>query len=227
MLELKYGYNPRVEEFKRAKRAKEYGYEEGPRPDLRWNGDEDELEDGYTYKLEVEDDYDVGDPGDNDMVLGTLTEYPEKESSWKIDPEDARSHYHRTGMRTNAYYFDLQPELWWNPMEELKDYQDSIAKGASKQVARELATANEKKMRDRLLGYPERWNYVVVTVSCHRAGVEVGSNSLGGVESDFFENGFAEELIPEMAAQAKEEADLRIDNMLRIGAGLPTVNSNG
>lgn len=213
-MELNYSYNPRVQQFKQEKRVREHAQKHGalPHPHIWWDGDTDEIGE-YTYTLSIEDDYMELD----DMVLGTLTEYPENKDSRKVDPDEVRRYYRRTEGARICY----DAELWWNPLESEECYEAYRKFGASKQVARELTDASDKWFMERRLAFGESWNYVTVGVTVTRAGVEVGSDYVGGVESDFMGNGYADDLIPELASQAKDEADHHIDNLLRAGAGLP------
>lgn len=204
-LKLDYGHNERVLALRNKRYAEQWADKEeadvSPKPVLSHHGDTDEI-DGFEYKLVVEDDW--GDPEDQDEVMGTLTESPTMNSSWKIDPDQARSYYHDNRIYS---YFQSLPELWWNPMEEIEVFSGYFHKaGASRQVARELALAQEKQMLKRRMSYGESWHYVTVGVEVSKEGIELGADYIGGVESDFMENGYADELIPELAAQALEEA---------------------
>jgi hypothetical protein len=202
MLKLEYGCNPRVLELRHK------GYDAGkPGPDLRWNGDTDEV-DGFTYTLSIEDD-DWGMPiEDFDMALGTITEHPEKRSSWKIDPDIAHNYTDRRD------YYGEGIELYWNPMEEIEALSGHYHKaGASKQVAREMALASEKAMMKRRLGYGDMWNYAAVSVTVSKNGVELGSASVGGVESDCDENGHLEELVHDLASEALPQAKATLKSL--------------
>lgn len=216
MLELNYSFNTRVQEHNWRKNAEENGWiADGPKPDLRFNGDTDEI-DGFEFELVVEDDYDLGgDPGESDEVLGTLTDSPEKSGAFKVNPRVARIYYHDTQRYSLAERLEL-PELWWNPMEPVEELQGYYQKsGASKQVSRELATASNKSAMERRLYYGEYngWNWVTVGVKVSKNGIELGSEFIGGVESDFFETGYANELIPDLADSALGEAKEAIEEL--------------
>lgn len=209
-LKLDYNGNERVRELQRLRSMEDHNPDyDPPKPDLRWHGDTDEV-DGIEYTLLVEDDEVFQDVEEQDVALGTITDYPDKRSSWKIDPDVAHNYYKG---RRGFYPGDLV-EVWWNPMEEIEEIEGHYRKaGASKQVAREKALALEKQAMERRLNYGENgWYYVSVEVQAHILGVLVGSDCVSGVESDFIENGYAEDLIPELAGEAREDAKARLES---------------
>lgn len=54
-------------------------------------------------------------------------------------------------------------------------------------------------------GYPEEWHYVSVRVTASRKGVELGSSSVGGVDSDCGDR-YMREIVDEQATEALSEA---------------------
>lgn len=205
-LKLDYNGNERVRELQRVRRMEDTNPDyDPPKPDLRWHEDQDTV-DGVEYTLLVDHEFDYGL---DDEVLGNITTYPTRRSSWKIDPDIAHNYIER------GVYYQPQPEAWWNPMEEIEEVEKHYRKGgASKQVAREKALALEKSAMERRLSYGENgWYYVSVEVEARILGVLVGSDGIGGVESDFIANGYAEHLIPELANNAREDAKRRLESM--------------
>lgn len=211
-LKLDYNGNERVRELRRLRNMEDNNPDyDPPKPDLRWHQDTDTV-DGIEYTLLVDNEFAFG--LDNE-VLGTITGYPEKHSSWKLDPDTAHNHYE--GNR--GFYPGDLVEVWWNPMEEIEKVEAHYRKaGASKQVAREKALALQKQAMKRRLNYgKDGWYYVSVEVEARIWGVLLGSDSIGGVESDFIENGYADCLIPELADNARENTKARLNAMSNLG----------
>ena len=180
-----------------------------------------EYEDGpYTISLKIEDE-EYGFTREDDEGLGEFTDGdPGTRDYIKLDPEGSEKFtLQRAGVVRTPYYSDL--EIYWTcPAQDTAGIRAYSSKqGMSRQVAEEYARGAQRAAMERLLkGYEGEITQVFVTCTITRAGVEVGSASLAGIESDA--GVYFEDVAADLVSEAMSQADYYIDNLLRAGAGL-------
>lgn len=139
------------------------------------------------------------------------------ESAYRLDIETGANGLKRangqwfTGRELCSYV-----SLWFD------DVNDAIAdiyaqRRASYPSARAYAAAAARSDFDRLRGWcNDSWHYVGVVVTCSRNGVELGSASLWGIESDARD--YLQEVAHDLRDEALEEARATLANLCECDA---------
>jgi hypothetical protein len=155
-------------------------------------------QDGFTLRVRVK--HDDGANSDGPDWLGTFTD------EWS---EEALNHRRKT--RFGNGHRELE---WWKPAITVAEHREGLRGcGYSKGVAEEMARSCVEKDYQRADSFGHEWGFMVVTVTASRRGIELGSSSLGGVESDG-DDAYFEECIEDQAAEAIAEANKALDDLL-------------
>ena len=204
-------------------RRRKMGYEKPRDLDLEYGSAEWE-QDGFQMQAKLVDDYE-GRGLDDDEALGEFSDYaPDKPGEYiKIDPTGSEKFtLERAGIGPSAYTYGDYEQYWSNGSTgTVAETRASMSKlGMSKQVAEEWARANARMFYERALRTLDGdITYVGVVVTASRAGVELGENSLWGIESD--SGDYFNEVASDCAGEAISQANYYIDNMILAAHGQP------
>lgn len=181
---------------------------------------------GFTITLRLEDD-EMPRGLDEDEALGEFSEYPsEKPGEYvKVEPDShAMFRLVDAGIVGCNVYGEAAPCYWTNSrtgsVADTREYASRGKAGMSRGVADEWARENQRMFYERALRTIEGdISYVGVVATASRAGVEMGSASLWGIESDAgdYFNEVATDLVSEAIAYANEEIDALIKAAARVG----------
>jgi len=161
-------------------------------PDVPIESGEKFEREGFTLKVEIESDH-YATP--EDMGLGLYT------SKWEegCTLDRKREGYH-VGRDQHPYF---RPENTFN---------DHVKSGATREEARKYVLQDLKRAE----GYPEQWYYLTVRVVVYRAGIELGSSCVGGIESDIGDR-YLRETVDEQADEALAEAKDALETLCQCG----------
>lgn len=188
------------------------------------HGEEVFEQDGFTVTVALEEDNDFTMRLGDDEALGEFGDYTgEKPGEYiKVDPTGSEKFtLERAGVGPSAHSYGDYECYWSNgptgTVAEQRNYYSHT--GMSKQVAEEMARANQRMFYERALRTLEGdLSYVAVVVTVERAGREFGRASLAGIESDAgdYFNEVAEELIEEAVKEANRTLDEFIESVSKL-----------
>lgn len=131
-------------------------------------------------------------------------------------PGEGAIDHHATGIWLERSY---RGPRYFNPANYSYDYYLNTEK-RSKSEARSLANEQAKQDYKRLVGfYQGDWSMVGVVVTVYRDGVELGSASIWGIETDSGADCFKSLVMDELLHEAVNEARMTLDKLVAFAGG--------